>query len=588
MKTYNRFRSFRVLGLVCLGFALRAHAGPEYTPNMVVETRAPGLARLEVLLSSQEWKESRRFVFEGKDSIVGGIALPEKYAAEYSMTAYDADGNVINQGKGPIPPVAVLDKPLDIPLPPLEKGDGLVVSLNRERLALEARKADGNEVLVHAEVFDAAGNPAKFDPEQLYWQLSDGRYLDLRRDFDPRDIHVVPHKGFTLERLCSLEPVVTLCRPNTQCKPVPVCSDPWVKISAGAAHTCGLKESGALFCWGANNDGQLGAPTTTGCSGSTTGGGANCSTRPLPVVCPAGAPCRFSQVAAGQTLTVALDVNGDVWWWGRGLPDHHRVDAQLAGSPVRFSMVAAGFGHGCALSQSRSEIWCWGANGYGETGVANGAQPYGTWDVPDYAPARIMVPLKFRKIVAGGEHTCAIGDTGVDVVCWGRDDQNQSSGPNSTLLTNPGTAKFFFQKFGGLVSILDVSLSQSSTCVTLGAGSGVKCWGELAWRNVTGFNTPDLLTVGFGHICGLAGQQARCLGTNNWGELGIGSMAQQAAPVDVLAPPALYADLAAGSNHTCGVTPDGNAFCWGNNSYGQVGNGATGYSEKSPKQVTTP
>jgi hypothetical protein len=73
MKTCRFPGSFRVLLLGCLAMVLRAHAGPEYVPNMVLESSAPGLARLEVLLSPKEWKESRRF------------------------------------GKGPIPPVAVLD-----------------------------------------------------------------------------------------------------------------------------------------------------------------------------------------------------------------------------------------------------------------------------------------------------------------------------------------------------------------------------------------------------------------------------------------------------------------------------------------------
>ena len=587
MKTNKHFGIFASLAIAWLAIASRAHAGPEYTPNMVVETSAPGLARLEVLLSSKEWNEPRRFIFEGKGSIAGGISLPEKYAADYSITAYDEDGKPINTGKGPIPPVATLDKPLSIPLPPLEKGEGLVVSVNRERIALDVQpyKESPGEIAIHADVFDAAGNPAKIDPEQLYWQLSDGRYLDLRRDYDPRDIKVVPHKGFEFQRLCALEPVVTLCRPNTQCRAIKVCTDPWVKISAGATHTCALKESGAAFCWGVNNDGQLGAPTTSTCGMGSTA--ASCSTRPLPVVCPAGAPCRFTQISAGGTLTVAVDVNGDVWWWGRGLPTHHRVDAFLAGSRVTFSQAAAGFGHGCAISISRSEVWCWGTNGYGETG-ATGFQSGGPIEIPDYAPIRVMVPLKFRKVVAGGEHTCAIGSGSTDVVCWGRDDLNQSSGPNSTVLVNPGTTKFFFQKFGGLTAINDVSTSISSTCVTLGSGNGVKCWGEHSWRNVASFNSLDLLTVGFKQICGLIGQQAQCLGTNAWGELGIGSLMSQGTAVNVNAPPALFSDLAAGSNHTCGITPDGNAFCWGGNLFGQVGNGATSYGERSPKQVTTP
>ncbi len=592
MKTNKHAGFFASLAIAGLFIALRAHAGPEYTLNRVVETSAPGLARLEVLLSSQEWKEPRRFVFEGKDSIVGGISLPEKYAAEYSITAYDADGNVINLGKGPIPPVAVLDKPLDIPLPPLEKGAGLVLSLNRERIAVDIQpsKESPGEMVAHADVFDAAGNPAKFDPEELSWQLSDGRYLDLRRDFEPRDIHVVPHKGIEIAQLCSLEPVVIACRVNTQCKQIKVCSDPWVQISAGHAHTCGLKESGAAFCWGENTDGQLGASTTTSCSNPLSSGG-KCSTRPKPVVCPAGSPCRFTQIAAGYTLTVALDVNGDVWWWGRGLPDHHRVDAFLAGNRVQFSQVAAGYGHGCAISQARSEVWCWGANGYGETGVAPGPIAPAMWEVPDYAPVRVMVPLKFQKIVAGGEHTCAIGNTGYDVVCWGRDDSNQvSGGPmnSSTMLTNPGTAKFYFQQFGGLTAVLDVSVSVSSTCVTLGWNNGMKCWGDQFFRNVAPFGTPDRIATGGNHICALTNQQAQCTGLNFWGEAGVGSLSPQNGIVNVSAPPATFAKLTAGTSHTCGITPDGNAFCWGRNFEGQIGNGAASYTMWAPTQVTTP
>lgn len=588
MKNYRLLRSFGVWALAAFGFALSAQAGPEYTPNMVVETSAPGLARLEVLLSSKEWTEPRRFVFEGKGSITGGIALPEKYSAEYSITAYDEEGRPINSGKGPIPPAAVLDKPLNIPLPSPEKGDGLVLTLNRERIAVEvqASKDSPDEIAVHADVFDASGNPAKIDPEDIYWQLSDGRYLDLHRGYDPRDIKLVPHKGYEFFQLCSLEPVITACRFNTQCRAVKVCTDPWVKISAGSSHTCAIKESGAAFCWGENTDGQLGAPTSTTCAnGFSTG--IKCSTRPLPVSCPPGSPCRFKEISAGVTITVALDVNGDVWWWGRGVPDHHRVEAVLAGTPAKFWQVAGGYAHGCALS-TRSEVWCWGANGYGETGVAPFGQPYGTREVPDYAPVRVMVPLKFQKIVAGSETSCAIGDTGYDVVCWGRDDQNQVSGPNSSLLTNPGTAKFYFQQFGGLTRIEDVSASGSGTCVALGWGNGVKCWGDHSWRAVAGFGNPDNIEVGYNHLCTLVNQQAQCLGTNAWGEVGVGTITPQNSVVNVNAPPATFATLDTGGSHTCGITPDGNAFCWGRNFEGQIGNGAVSFTAFNPTQVTTP
>jgi len=586
MKTNKHCGIFASLAIAWLAIAPGAQAGPEYTPNRVVETSAPGLARLEVVLSSKEWPESRRFVFEGKEHIAGGISLPEKYSAEYSMTAYDAEGSVINMGKGPIPPVAVLDKPFDVPLPAVDQGEGLLVTVNLERIALEAQPSKDNEILVHADVFDPAGDPAKIDPELLYWQLSDGRYLDLRRGFDPRDIHVVPHKDFELQQLCTLEPVVSVCTLNGHCREIKVCKDPWVKISASADYTCGLKESGLAFCWGLNMEGQLGAPTTGSCVNNSSNG-PNCSARPLAVKCPPGSPCRFTQISAGTTITAAIDTNGDVWWWGRGAADHHRVNAVLAGSSVKFSQVAAGYGHACAISAARGEIWCWGANGYGETGV-KGYTAGGPGEVPDSAPARVLAPLKFNRIVAGGEHTCAIGSTSVDIVCWGRDDSNQTSGPSSTQYSATGTTTFYFQQFGGLTNILDVSASGSSTCVTIAGANGVRCWGDLKFTNVGPFGAPDRISAGYNHVCALLNQQASCVGLNFWGEIGVGSNAPQGAPVNVLAPPALYSTLTTGNSHTCGITPDGDAFCWGRNFEGQIGNGATNFTTNKPTAVAAP
>jgi alpha-tubulin suppressor-like RCC1 family protein len=552
--------------------------------NTVIETTGAGLARLEVLLSASGSNEPLRYEFKGSDgSIAGGIALPGDVPAEYTITAFDAADKATHTGKGSIPGLARNDRPLVLPLPPTGEGEGLLVSLTRERLVLDVKQSpESNEATVRLQAFDPQGNPMRLNPDDLRWGLTDPRYFNLLPRPDRYEVALVPKDFPTLIKLCEFGTQVFACLPNTHCKVVRVCIDPWTTISVGGAHTCGLTQAGVAYCWGSNTQGELGAPTTASCSSATTFS-SQCSTRPLRVACPTGAPCRFTQISAGQTLTTAIDTNGDAWWWGRGAPDHHKVSATLAGSAVKFTLVAAGFGHGCAISQSRSEIWCWGANGFGEAGA-----PKTTLDVPDSAPVRVMVPLTFKKIVAGGEHTCAIGATGVDVVCWGRDDQKQTSGPNSTQAPATGTGPYFFQHFGGLTPIVDVAASQSSTCVVLGAGNGVKCWGEHSILNVTPFGAAERVTAGFGHVCATLNQQAKCVGTNNWGELGIGSSMLQTAPVAVKTPPALYSVLSAGDSHTCGVTPDGDAFCWGNNLSGQVGNGTASYSIKEPTKVVTP
>jgi alpha-tubulin suppressor-like RCC1 family protein len=551
-------------------------------PNMIIEATRPGLARLEVVLNAKGSKEPFKYEFKGSSgSVVGGIALPDDAPAEYTITAFDAADKVTHTGKGSIPGRAHNDRPLVLPLPPTGDGEGLAVSLTRERLVLDVKPLpESNGLLVQVQAYDPQGNPMALSPDDPRWGLTDPRYFDLLPRPDRNGIVLVPKDPPTQTpiTLCEFATQVIACLPNTHCHAGRVCIDPWATISAGGGHTCALTQGHVAYCWGANTQGELGVPTTTSCAAA-----ASCDTHPRPVVCPAGAPCRFTQIASGQTLTAAIDTNGDAWWWGRGAPVHHKVSAMLAGSAVKFSLVAAGFGHACAISLSRSEIWCWGTNGFGEAGA-----PKATLDVPDTAPVRVMVPLKFKKIVAGGEHTCAIGDTGVDVVCWGRDDDKQSSGPNSTQAPATGTGPYFFQHFGGLTPIVDVAASQTATCVTLGTGNGVKCWGAHSTLNVAPFGAPEHLAAGFGHVCATVNQQARCVGTNNWGELGIGSMILQAAPIAVNTPPALYSMVSAGDSHTCGVTPTGEAYCWGNDLSGQVGNGMTTYAVQQPALVGTP
>jgi hypothetical protein len=556
--------------------------------NTLLQGFSPGLGALEIEITAHDSGEVTRLDLRAEaGELHGAIALPEESAADYAIAAYDVEGRITHKAEGMAPALAQLDKPFEIPLHPVEMSagdarDGIVLTLSREAIALSAQESpeDPREWIVRADLFDARGEPLKFEPGSLDWRLLDDRFLELRPYFDPRDIKVVVKKDLPEFELCRLQPVVTACLPNGLCKPLRVCSDPWRQISAGSQHTCALTRSGAAFCWGLNTQGQLGAQPNGSCTGSATSPHA-CQSRPLRVECPANSPCSFTQISSGDTLTAALDVNGDVWWWGRGTSAHHRVDAMLGGSPVKFSMVAAGFGHACALSQSRQEIWCWGTNGYGEAGA-----PRSQLEVPDHAPVRVLVPLKFRKVVAGGEHTCAIGHTGYDVVCWGRDDEKQSSGPNSTQAPNTGSGPFFFQQFGGLTAIHDVAVSSNSTCVTL--SYTVQCWGAHRYLNTAPFGSPGHLTVGFSHVCGLTGPQASCMGANNWGELGIGSMTFQASPVVVRAPPNEFQDLSAGDSHTCGIDPVGDAFCWGRNTSGQVGNGATSYSVNAPVKVAAP
>jgi len=574
-----------LLALILLIASPLACAAPE--ANAVLEVTGEGLTRLEVEFRSREGKELERYQFEATDGlVVGGVVLPSDVGANYEITAFGSDGIATYSGTGSIPTLQEDDRPIKLTLPPTDQGeeqndrDGLLVSLSNERLVLEsASTGEPNHFTVRLQAFDPRGNILKLDPEEISWDLTDSAHFELLPLEDKFEIVLRPHETFpqTIDNLCDVPPKVVVCIPSLNCRVITVCPDPWVTISAGRWHTCALTKSGAAYCWGANNLGELGAKTSGSCPGAYNG---SCSTRPVRVECPASSPCRFTGISAGGTVTVAIDIKGETWWWGRGSPTHVKVGAYWVGKSASFKQVAAGESHGCGLAKP-GELFCWGRNRNGEAGA-----PLPMIDVPDRTPVRVLGPRTFQKVVAGGRHTCAIDITGTEVACWGRDSQNQTSGPNSVRYPAV-TGQFYFQQFAGVSSILDVATSQDSSCVTLGNGP-VTCWGSLSFLNVNLLGTPDHLTAGDGHVCAISAHQARCMGSNYTGSLGDNTWKDRASPVAVSLPPANYSVISAGDGHTCAVSASGDAYCWGLNFAGQVGNGRYNKGVNVPTLVQMP
>ncbi len=81
---------------------------------------------------------------------------------------------------------------------------------------------------------------------------------------------------------------------------------------------------------------------------------------------------------------------------------------------------------------------------------------------------------------------------------------------------------------------------------------------------------PPVLAVGGFHACAVVESATRCWGRGGQGQLGIGVTPADSTPGVVAAATPLVS-LVAGANHTCGLDADGNAFCWGSNADGQLG-----------------
>jgi alpha-tubulin suppressor-like RCC1 family protein len=125
----------------------------------------------------------------------------------------------------------------------------------------------------------------------------------------------------------------------------------------------------------------------------------------------------------------------------------------------------------------------------------------------------------------------------------------------------------------------------------LATGGAVWCWGlnsrgQLGNDTTINTNTPVAVTgpsplnfasisSGYDFICGVVtGGAINCWGENGYGQLGNGTNTDSDFPV-VVSGTLNFASVSAGLGSVCGVTTQGAAYCWGNNSSGQLGNGST-------------
>ena len=131
-------------------------------------------------------------------------------------------------------------------------------------------------------------------------------------------------------------------------------------IAAGAYHACAVSSTGAVRCWGANEEGQLGDGTTTD------------SSVPVPVV---GLGSGVASVSLGYDNGCALMVSGEIKCWGRygdvqlgeGPPAKRLTPVDVPNPPSGVVAISVGKNHACALTGSGA-VYCWGSNELGQLG----------------------------------------------------------------------------------------------------------------------------------------------------------------------------------------------------------------------------
>lgn len=177
-------------------------------------------------------------------------------------------------------------------------------------------------------------------------------------------------------------------------------------LAVGSQHNCGIAVDDGVYCWGLNDQGQLG----NGQIGASQSSGV-----PVRVL----TTQRFTQLALSLSHSCGVTASGEAYCWGQnGNGALGTGSWASSATPVRsaegltFASLAAGVDYTCGVTPE-GEAYCWGRNWQGQLG-------YNAVGGASAAPVKVLGGLRFQQIAAGLAVTCGVTSAG-DGYCWGDD-----------------------------------------------------------------------------------------------------------------------------------------------------------------------
>ena len=396
--------------------------------------------------------------------------------------------------------------------------------------------------------------------------------------------------------------------------PIAIDAGTAVAVTAGGEHACAVTADEEAWCWGANEEGQIGVGSSGGTQPPSqpalrepiqqvsAGRSHTCATSGDSVYCwgdnssrqcragdedqittPAVAVRDATDVTAGRSHTCALRSSGGseaICWGDNSQYQLGDEQAQNTGVPagtglVRVRWIDAGDDHTCAVDD-QDDVWCWGANKRGQLGDAVPLARGTPFALPDELP--------FDQLAVGDTHTCAV--RGGSAFCWGENNTSQLGIAPAPFASTP-------VRVGGLSDVVEVGAGERFSCARTAQGQ-VFCWGANGCGRL-GLNsarplytTPTevadvpeatALAVGPGSVCVISAGDVWCWGQNFSGQLGgPHSETVDCGGTPVVQKAALVIDLeadvvsvAVGTGHLCAADRDGRLHCMGRNVEGQLG-----------------
>jgi len=358
------------------------------------------------------------------------------------------------------------------------------------------------------------------------------------------------------------------------------------RIAAGPSHTCALRESGEVLCWGYRTK----PSTMNGQPINTTDG----LVTPAPVPGITGAV----QVVEDLNQTCAVLRTRELFCWDRdgetpkpvlkkGYGEVTRFFAGQGGTCARHDtgeVVCAGGGYDTAspdeamngaagltvgysfqcVLRDDGRVLCRGDNEVGELGDGTHVNREGLVPVSGVSDA--------IAIVAGERHACALSRSGA-VSCWGQNFAGEIGSENRKTIASP-------LRIDGVTDAVRVAVGDQFACAVR-KGGGVACWGSdsfgqlgdgapdppdsrLAPGPVAGVEDAVRIVAGDEFACALRNSGAiGCWGRNENHQLGAGLAADQSSSPVAVSGIADAVDVAATSTYACAARKTGAVVCWG-------------------------
>lgn len=344
-------------------------------------------------------------------------------------------------------------------------------------------------------------------------------------------------------------------------------------ISMGTTHVVGLTDMNEIVIWGKNNYGQYG-----------TGG--------IFVLEPTINPylTDIKKISAGVEHSLALKTSNRIMAWGKnnfgqlgdGTTMYRYIPIELM-NIIDVEDIEVGWWHSVAISSG--EVYSWGSNALGQLGIGN--------RVNSKVPVRISNLEDITQIVAGTYTSTAVDSQG-DGYGWGYNKYGELG--NNTFENVSSPEEMYADT---LIEIQQIELRYHNGIYI--SNGEAWCWGrnyygQLGIGNRINKGIPvlalsgNVIDVSAGNNYSIALKSDGTVwswGHNRCGQLGDGTKDNSLIPIRVIGLPSNIIDIEAGRNSSFAIDSDGNIWSWGDNGYGQLGDG-TRISRLLPVKIKSP